>query len=255
MKTPISYRKGIPFFYNKTDIDFQKDVYERYDSMVQRQSALHLADPLWGEYPMQAVLDFAAAYYPDDAKAILEVGCGVGRWIATLAQHYPQATCWGIDYSYQMLKRANEFWVHGKDLHLDWSNKGFVEALNIKGHQLSNLNLGLAKTSDLPFSDASQDLLVNSFLLDRLDNPAKGLGEMYRVLRPNGRLILMTPLNFDQAIHWENLYPLRKIYDLFIQIGFTILEWREELIIEEPLDARGNGIAWKCLGVVASKNR
>ena len=112
MKKPVTYRNEIPFFYAKTEQEFQKDVYERYDPMVVRQIALHLADQLWGGYPQQKILDFAQDYYPDqDAPHILEIGCGVGRWIATLAQIYPNAMCWGIDYSYQMLKQAHAHWV------------------------------------------------------------------------------------------------------------------------------------------------
>lgn len=222
--------------------------------MVIRQSALHLADQFWGKYPMQAKLDFAHEYYPDKTTPdILEIGCGVGRWIATLAQRYPQAFCWGLDYSYQMLKRAKEAWVLGEEILIDLSNKGFSQPFHFMGNELANLNFGLAKASDLPFTNSSQDLILNSFLLDRLDHPQKALTEMFRVLRPNGKLVVVTPLNFDQTIHWETFYPPNKIRDFLIQTGFSILDWKEELVIEEPLDFRGNKITWKCLGFVVVK--
>ena len=48
MKIPIQTRQGIPFFHDKNEKEFQQDPYERYDPMVIRQSALHLADELWG---------------------------------------------------------------------------------------------------------------------------------------------------------------------------------------------------------------
>lgn len=252
MKKPISYRKGIPFYYDKTEADYKADLYERYDDMVVRQSALHLADDLWGAYPMQAILDFAKVHYPDNPNHIVEIGSGVGRWIASLAQGYPKANCWGIDYSYQMLKRAKEFWMDGKDIMIDLSCKGFPKTL-AKGHQLTNLQLGLAKGENLPFANDSQDLVLNSFLLDRLDDPVKGLAEMYRVLKVKGKLILITPLNFKQAKHWESLYPTSKIRDLLHEIGFEILHWQEGIRIEEPLDFHGNGIAWRCLGLVLIK--
>lgn len=254
MKTPISYRNEIPFYTEKTEADYRKDIYERYDEMVVRQSALHLADGLWGKYPMQTVLDFAKDHYSLEKVAhILEIGCGVGRWIGTLAQTYPQATCWGIDYSYQMLKRAQEFWIQGKEVLIDLSDKGFPEKLKVRGKQLDNLRLGLAKAASLPFADNSQDLVVNSFLLDRLPEPDKGLVEMHRVLKPNGKLILITPLNFNQLKHWETLYPPTKLNHLFHQIGFDILQEQKEMIIEEPLDRQGNMVVWKCIGWVANK--
>ena len=97
---------------------------------------------------------------------VLEIGSGVGRWIGSLAQTYPQTTCWGIDYSYQMLKRAREYWLEGKELYLDWRNKGSQEVLKIQGYELKNFNLGLAKAEQLPFADQSQNLVLNSFLIN-----------------------------------------------------------------------------------------
>lgn len=254
MKAPISYRKNIPFFCEKTETDFQKDIYERYEEMVLRQSALQLADELWGNYPMQAVLNFAEEHYPQkEIENILEIGSGVGRWIATVAQKHPLSNCWGIDYSYQMLKRAHEFWVEGREIEIDLSNKGFPQPLQIKGFQIPNLKFGLAKASELPFADQSQDLVLNSFLLDRLDDPAKALKEMFRVLKPNGKLILISPLNFNQAEHWQSFYPPIKIRQLLNSLGFELLAWEENMNIREPLDARNNHIQWNCLAFVAQK--
>lgn len=221
--------------------------------MVVRQSALHTADQLWGRYPFQPVLDFAKKHYPKETENnILEIGCGVGRWIATLAKQYPKSTCWGIDYSYQMLKRANEFYVEGQEISIDLNDKGLGQ-LTQKGEKLSNLKFGLVKAEKLPFDKNSQDLIVNSFLIDRLDNPKEGLEEMYRVLKPSGKLIVMTPLNFKQAVHWEKYHPPSQLSILLKELGFEILEWEEDLVVEEPLDFSGNFIRWGCLGFVVKK--
>jgi ubiquinone/menaquinone biosynthesis C-methylase UbiE len=250
---PILDRKGIPFFYQKTNLEFQQDVYERYHEMVIRQSALHLADELWGKYPFQSGFDFAETHYSNqDISNILEIGCSVGKWIGTLAARYPKATCWGIDYSYQMLKQANEFWVKSKAITIDLTDKGFSELL-IKGEELTNLKFGLAKAENLPFDANSQDLVLNSFLMDRLENPMQGLQEMYRVLKPNGKLIVITPLNFQKAEHWKIFFPPIKIVNILKEIGFEILDWQEEIIINEPLDFRGNVVRWQCLGFVVTK--
>ena len=55
MEKPVSFRMQIPFFINKSETDFQKDLYERFDDMVVRHIALHLADDLWGEYPLSLI--------------------------------------------------------------------------------------------------------------------------------------------------------------------------------------------------------
>jgi len=255
MKQPVTFRKGIPFFHQKTAQEFQQDVYERYDDMVVRQSALHLADNLWGLYPFQPILDFAQKHYPIDPDInILEVGCGVGRWIGILAKLYPAANLWGIDFSYQMLKRANEFWVHGNKITIDLKNKGWTPQ-SVKGEQLNNLNFGLAKAEQLPFDSNSQDLVVNSFLIDRLENTRIGIEELYRVLKPDGQVIGVTPLNFNKEEHWKMYYPGTQLLNVMKEIGFEIVDWKEGIVINEPLDFHGNGVRWNCIGFVLRKGR
>ncbi len=255
MKPPIHYRKQIPLFYEKSEAEYRKDPYERYDGMVTKQSVIHLADEVWKNYPMQAVFDFAENHCADYSEHnILELGCGVGRWIGTLARRFPNSRCWGIDYSYQMLRRASEFWVEGKEILMDLTRRGFAERLTVQGHQLQNLQFGLAKAESLPFDSESQDLVLNSFLLDRLQEPSKGLLEMHRVLKPKGKLILVTPLNFYTAAQWEAFYPPVKLSLLLAKIGFDILDWQEEMVIQEPMDFHGNVVTWKCLGFVAVKS-
>jgi len=90
-------------------------------------------------------------------------------------------------------------------------------------------------------------------LLDRLEEPSQGLIEMHRVLKSNGKLILITPLNFNKAKHWETYYPPIKLYHILNQIGFDILQWEEEMIIREHLDFHGNLTEWKCIAFVAKK--
>ena len=65
MEKPISFRMQIPFFIKKSEIDFQKDFYERFDDMVVRHIGLHLADELWGAYPFQKGLNFITKHLQD----------------------------------------------------------------------------------------------------------------------------------------------------------------------------------------------
>lgn len=254
MKSPLTYRKNIPFFYQKSEVEYQKDPYERYEEMVTRQSAIHLADELWGRYPMQPVLDFARPYYPTQAQShIVEIGCGVGRWIASLADQYPDSVCWGIDYSYQMLKRAQEFWVDGKTIEINYSSKGFTKNKTNTPNRLTNLNFGLAKAADLPFDDQSQDLVISSFLIDRVDHPQLALTEMHRILKPKGQLLLLTPLNFNQSKNWELFYPAERLVEAIKDVGFDVLKVEEGLEIREEIDVHGNFVCWGCLGVVAGR--
>ncbi len=254
MEKPVSYRMQIPFFIKKSETDFQKDLYERFDDMVVRHIALHLADDLWGAYPFQKGFDFLTKHLQNQNNVnILELGCGVGRMIGTLAKENSEGNYWGIDYSYQMLKQGHDFWVENKTILLDLSHKGFSR-IHLPGHELKNLNFGLAKAEELPFENESQDFVFSNFLLDRLKQPLEGLKEMKRVLKPDGKIIIVTPLNFLHKDHWKQFYPSVKLLQVIKNMGFDILEWEDEFTMEEPLDLRGNVLKWNCLGMVLQKS-
>ena len=253
MKAPVQFRKGIAFYVEKTEADFKDDVYERYEEMVTKQTALHLADDLWNGYPMQSSLDFMQAHLSiSSARNIAELGCSVGRIIGTIAQAHPTINCWGIDYSYQLLKRAKEFWIDGMAIQLDASIKGAKKIL-LNGPKLKNLHLGLAKAESLPFDAGSQDVVISSFLFDRLHDPRKGLEEMARILRPGGQMIMISPLNYTKSKHWEQYYPSEKVKSQLEDVGFSISAWEENHMIIEPLDVHGNVVLWKCLAVACYK--
>lgn len=251
MKAAIRFRKDIPFFHDKSDIEFKQDPYENYDPYVIRQSMIHLSDHIWEKHPMQKVLDYVLQNVPSEkATNILEIGCGVGRCIGDIAAKYTESNCWGIDYSYQMLKKAKETWVDGKSTEINLSKYGFSNNCKIESHKVSNLKLGLAKCENLPFENGSQDLVFSSFLLDRLSDPIQGLKEMKRVLHPNGKIVIISPLNFNHSFHWTKFYPPIKLFSILQEMGFTILDWKEDMIIEETMDARGNVVKWNCVGMV-----
>lgn len=251
MKVPIHIRKDIRFYHVKTGLEFRQDPYEKYDPMVIRQSMIHLSDKLHSSYPFQSVLDFVVSNIPvDKVNNILEIGCGVGRLIGEVAMIHPDASCWGIDFSYQMLKRAKEAWIDDKYLELDFSQYGFFDSIKIGNVCLSNLELGLSKCELLPFSDHSQDIVFSSFLIDRLPNPLLGLKEMKRILKSNGKIVIVTPFNFSDINLWETYYPTDKFKRLLDDVGLKTLEWKDDIVVREPLDRHGNFITWNCVGMV-----
>jgi SAM-dependent methyltransferase len=58
----------------------------------------------------------------------------------------------------------------------------------------ANGALGRAEDAmSLSFADASFDLVISSECIEHVPEPARAVGEMLRVLRPGGRLVLTTP--------------------------------------------------------------
>lgn len=246
---PLKTRRNIPFFYNKSEAEFRQDSYENYSEMVMRQTMVHLCDDWWDTYPHQAVLDWIRArIHHHSPSKIADIGCGVGRLIGEMAQHYPDSECWGIDYSYQLLRQAYDYWVVGKTIAVNGEKKGFGKT-QITGKSLDNLHFGLAKGEALPFEDGVLDLICSSFVLDRFDDPIQALQEMYRVLKPQGQLLMISPLNFQNPKHWEQFFPVSRLLEQFPKVGFLIKTVEENLSVKEPLDKRGNYVHWNCIAV------
>lgn len=97
---------------------------------------------------------------------VLEVGSGPGRLAARLAELAPGVQITGVDISPEMVERANSL----------AANSGVAERVEFRAGDVASL----------PFPDASFDAVVSTFSLHHWQRPAKGLEEIYRVLRPGG---------------------------------------------------------------------
>ncbi|MFP6901329.1 MAG: bifunctional demethylmenaquinone methyltransferase/2-methoxy-6-polyprenyl-1,4-benzoquinol methylase UbiE [Opitutales bacterium] len=81
----------------------------------------------------------------------------------------------------------------------------------------SNLEFLRGDCLDLPFDEESFDVVTIAFGLRNLEDRARGLSEMLRVLRPNGRLLV---LEFSQPYRW-----LRPMYCLYLKAILPIFAW------------------------------
>lgn len=105
------------------------------------------------------------------AGRVLDIGCGPGEWVLSLAERFPTLTITGIDISQMMTTYA---------LYL------------AQEHQLHNVSFqqGDVRTQ-LPFPDATFDLVHARFLTGALTPQSwpKLLAEVFRVLRPGGHFV------------------------------------------------------------------
>jgi len=105
---------------------------------------------------------------------VLDVGCGTGALTMAAAAHaLPAGRVVGLDASESMLrvarrKSSDVQWVHGR-------------------------------AEMLPFEDAMFDKVLSQFALMLFERPADAIAQMWRVLRPGGRLLLAVPDQLDRS--------------------------------------------------------
>jgi SAM-dependent methyltransferase len=102
---------------------------------------------------------------------ILDVGCGGGRTIHTLAATASEGKVYGIDYSDESVavsRRTNREWI----------SEGRVDIRH-------------GSVSSLPFPDSTFDLITAIETLYYWPDPAADMQELLRVLKPGGRLVVI----------------------------------------------------------------
>jgi ubiquinone/menaquinone biosynthesis C-methylase UbiE len=141
-------------------------------------------------------------------KSILDVGSGAGQIAGHLlefADRDARITC--TDLSAQMLRRARQ--------RLKSERPAYV----------------VADVAAMPFADGSFDGITCGYVLEHVPEPAKGLGEMARVLCTGGRmLLLVTEDSFSGAwtsrLWYCRTYNRRELLELCESLG---LRWKNEL--------------------------
>lgn len=137
--------------------------------------------PLWKVW-LKKVLPFI------EGPKVLEVSFGTGF---LMTQYADQFDTYGIDFSNEMIQIT----------------KGKLE----KGNLSASLSRG--KVENLPFDNNTFDTIVNTMAFTGYPDGEKALGEMKRVLKKNGKLLLM---DFDYPTDRNIIgYSLVKIGEMY----------------------------------------
>ena len=252
-KPALSQRRGIPIFVEKSPQAVSQDSYERYWEVVVRQLMLHYGDRMNFPYGFAPVSNFVLSVLEGRTlHQILEIGGGVGRLAGDVARRFSEAQLAMVDYSYNMLCSAQDLWLHSKKIELDGRHLGFGQT-TLQGDLLPNLWLGQAKGEALPFQNDCMDAVFSSFFIDRASDLELALLEQWRVLKPGGFLIIVSPLNFQKKSQWEKYGQPEKLQFIFQSLGLKLLQFEPEIPCKEPLDGRGNYIYWKAAAWVLEK--
>jgi SAM-dependent methyltransferase len=160
---------------------------------------------LVSNYPERFGADFWATFTAQIAPALppqpvfVDLGCGPGLFLRDLGERYPQATLFGYDVTPAMI-------AHGRQL----PTTGARPTLAI--HDIA--------TQPLPHAAGTVHVVTMTSVLHVLDEPLPVLGEIRRVLAPNGLFVLHD---------WIRM-PLQ-----------TYFAWRQERQEDEPDVSRQRG--------------
>ena len=124
---------------------------------VYNRTIMKAADELYGS--------LVALIKPPDDMRLLDVGCGPGFFGIMLAGANPKAIITGVDFSPRQGAFANR---------------------NLERSGISNLRFIEGDAMDLPFEDASFDIVTSIFSIKYWPDPERGLREISRVLNPGG---------------------------------------------------------------------
>lgn len=122
-----------------------------------------IATPALGGFYQRVAEDLAKTA---PRARVLEIGSGPGRLATKLAALAPEVHVVGIDIVPEMVERAS--------------------ALAAKSDVGDRVTFQVGDVAALPFPDATFDVVVSTLSLHHWANPARGLSEIYRVLRPDG---------------------------------------------------------------------
>lgn len=120
---------------------------------------------------------------------VLDLACGTGDMIAEIHKQHPDAFIYGADFS--------------------------VNMLHISQKKLNNVPFTAADAHNLPFKDNSFDRLTMAFGFRNVTDKARGLAELYRVIKSGGKVCILEltkpenkVTNFFYRLYFMHILPL-----------------------------------------------
>ncbi|MGQ9628956.1 MAG: class I SAM-dependent methyltransferase [bacterium] len=147
-------------------------------------------------------------------EKVLEIGCGMGTDISQFAQNGAIVT--GIDLTFEGVRLA----------------KRRFEVFGLAG------SFCVADAENLPFPDGEFDLVYSIGVLHHTPDTQKSVDEIYRVLKPGGKAIVMLYYEKSLLVRW---------YILFLNgvVNGRLLYLSRDELIARMTDGRGNPLS-KC---------
>ena len=134
----------------------------------------------------------------DEAKRVLDVGCGIGTFLTLLLAQQPNTTAVGVDINAKFINHATQ------------TEQELIENKRLTLHCGSIYN-----TSDVGLEPGSFDFVIARFVLQHLVQPLRALAELRQLVRPGGKVVIVTcsdrldemqPNIQEMEVLWEALW-------------------------------------------------
>jgi ubiquinone/menaquinone biosynthesis C-methylase UbiE len=188
-----------------SESEIELTVRDQYDQLANRY------DRRWKNYITDTLTFFKTWANLSPDAAILDVACGTGELERLLAPENPHQQIVGVDLSEQMLIQARQ-----------------------KLRAFPQVQFQQATVRSLPFPDRSFDVVISANSFHYFDDPLASLQEMQRVLKPDGKLVLLDWCRdgwlcqlCDLILKWidpahKQCYTQKELHDLLTSAQFQI---------------------------------
>lgn len=183
----------------------------------------------------------------DGLKSVLDFGCGPGYLLEQLVKMMVRGKCYGLDFS-----------------------KASVDEINKKLRNVPNFG-GALYIDKLPssFEDNSMDMVISIEVIEHLPDEQLSdmLKEIYRILKPEGYIVITTPNREDLAENkticpecgcifhrWQHVrtWNISSLEDLMIKNKFKLLHKNETYFNLPP---RGMKSILNSIKIMLGRNR
>lgn len=164
----------------------------------------------------------------DSAPYVLDIPCGRGFYLNMFRYATPQVRIVGAELEWDVIRKAQ-------------ANVGHL-----------NIPLHNANIYHLPYPSASFDAVILSEILEHIEDDQAALREVYRVLKPNGVVVITVP-NANYPFWWDPINKtLERFFGTHIQRGMFAGIWANHVRLYTMPDLRK---AVKGAGFVVEEER
>jgi SAM-dependent methyltransferase len=138
------------------------------------------------------------------SPTVIDVGCSTGYLLADLRARLPDATLIGLDLVTSGLRKAHAHVPDARLLHAD--------------------------ACAIPLQDACVDGALSANLLEHIPDDERALSEIFRILRPGGRAVIVVPVSpgsydcYDRLLGHERRYARNELARKARAAGLRVLQ-------------------------------